>query len=133
MGGIIFVVVFLSVSNTMVMAIMERVNESGTLRAYGFSRSRVIGLFAQEGAILGVSGATIGLVSGTVIILLVNSAAIQMPPPPGRSTGYPLVLNWEPMAVAGIFIAMSLCGALAAWFPACKMTRLSITNALNHF
>ena len=133
MGGIIFVVVFLSVSNTMVMVIMERVNESGTLRAYGFSRARVIGLFTQEGIIMGVAGALLGLIVGSVLILLINSAMIQMPPPPGRSTGYPLVLNWEPLAAIGIFISMSLCGALAAWFPARKMTRLSITNALNHF
>ncbi len=133
MGGIIFVVVFLSVSNTMVMAMMERVNESGTLRAYGFSRAHVIRLLSQEGAILGVSGALAGLLLGSLLIVLINSAAIPMPPPPGRSTGYPLVLNWEPLAVLGIFIAMSLCGTLAAWLPARKMTRLSITNALNHF
>ena len=133
MGGIILLVVFLSVSNTMVMTIMERVKESGTFRAYGFSKGRVIGLFSQEGFLLGFCGAVIGVVIATIIILLVNVSEIQMPPPPGRSNGYPLVLNWEWMAAFGTLGVMTLCGLFAAWFPAKRMSRLTIMNALNHY
>ncbi|MCY0963771.1 ABC transporter permease [Parathalassolituus penaei] len=133
MGGIILVVVFLSVSNSMLMAFMERVNESGTLRAFGFSRGRVIGLFSAEGWLLGALGASAGLEIGLLLMLLINQASIPMPPPPGRSVGYPLVLNVEVLAVPAILAAMMLCGTLAAWLPARRMTAMTITAALNHY
>jgi putative ABC transport system permease protein len=133
MGGIILVVVFLSVSNTLMMAIMERVNESGTLRAFGYSRRQVITLFVREGAMMAVLGALAGLLIGTALILLINQMGIQMPPPPGRSVGYPLILNWEASVALGVLVGMSLCGLFAAWLPALRMTRMPITRALAHF
>lgn len=133
MGSIILFVVFLSISNTMVMTVMERVREGGTFRAYGFSRSRVVGLFSQEGFLLGLGGSVIGIAIATLIILLVNSVEILMPPPPGRSTAYRLILNWENTVVLGTLAVMTCCGCLAAWLPARKMSKISITKALNHY
>lgn len=133
MGTIILLVVLLSVNNTMVMAIMERVAESGTLRAYGFSRARITRLFASEGFIMGVCGVVLGLIVATLVIIFINLSQFQMPPPPGRSIGYPLIINWNIYAVLSISLAMIVSCTLAAWLPAKKMVNKNIIDAINHF
>lgn len=132
MGSVILLVVLLSVNNTMVMAIMERVAESGTLRAYGFTTNRISQLFATEGVIMGMIGALLGILCAAIVILFINLSLFEMPPPPGRSVGYPLVLNWDFYAVACIAGIMVLCCTLAAWLPAHKMLQKNIIDAINH-
>lgn len=133
MGCIILVVVLLSVNNTMVMAIMERVAESGTLRAYGFSCKRIRTLFATEGFIMGVVGSLMGAVIASFVILFINISLFEMPPPPGRSVGYPLIVNWNLYAITAITFLMVLCCTLAAWLPAKKMLKINIIDAINHY
>ena len=65
MQGILFdafstlflVVVMLGLVNAMLMGVLERVREVGTLLALGMRRRRVAGLFVLEGLVLGVVGA----------------------------------------------------------------------------
>lgn len=133
MGCIILLVVLLSVNNTMVMAIMERVAESGTLRAIGFSQQRISSLFALEGFIVGLCGIFAGIVIASIIILFINLSLFEMPPPPGRSIGYPLIINWDLEAILVISVAMLLSCTMAAWLPAKKMLKMDIINAINHY
>ncbi|WP_019612732.1 ABC transporter permease [Psychromonas ossibalaenae] len=132
MGSVILLVVLMSVNNTMVMAIMERVAESGTLRAYGFSSTRIAKLFATEGMIMGLCGALLGMLLATLVILFINISLFEMPPPPGRSVGYPLILNWNITAVTVICVTMIFSCTAAAWLPARKMLKKSIIDAINH-
>ncbi|WP_028865754.1 ABC transporter permease [Psychromonas aquimarina] len=132
MGSVILLVVLMSVNNTMVMAIMERVAESGTLRAYGFTSRRISGLFASEGMIMGLCGALLGTVLAALVIIFINVSMFEMPPPPGRSIGYPLVLNWNIYAVTLISLAMIISCTAAAWLPARKMLKKNIIDAINH-
>lgn len=133
MGCIILLVVLLSVNNTMVMAIMERVAESGTLRAVGFSEKRISTLFAYEGMIVGTCGILVGLFIATIVILILNVSMIEMPPPPGRSIGYPLIINWDLHAIVIIAFAMLFSCTLAAWLPAKKMLKMDVISAINHY
>jgi len=132
MGGIILLVVLLSVNNTMVMAIMERVAESGTLRAYGFTTNRISKLFATEGLIMGICGALLGILLASALIVFINFSLFEMPPPPGRSIGYPLIINWNIYAISLIFFAMLVSCTIAAWLPARKMLKKNIIDAINH-
>ncbi|MBN1335481.1 MAG: FtsX-like permease family protein [Deltaproteobacteria bacterium] len=63
--AIVFIVAMAIVNNTMMMSVMERVQEVGTLRAIGTQRRAVVGIFLVETAILGlvagVAGAGVGL------------------------------------------------------------------------
>ncbi|MFO7784627.1 MAG: ABC transporter permease [Thermodesulfobacteriota bacterium] len=56
MCTIIVVVVLLSVGNTMLMTVLERVREVGTMRAIGFPAARLRFGFALEGSIIGILG-----------------------------------------------------------------------------
>ncbi len=59
-------------------------------------------------------------------------AGIQMPPPPGRSGGYPLLVNFSAALYAATAAAVVAISALAAYFASAKAARKPITEALAH-
>ena len=63
---IFFIIVVMSVANTMSMAVFERTREIGTLRALGLKRRGVMLLFAIESSLLGI----LGTVGGILLTLL---------------------------------------------------------------
>lgn len=132
LGVIIFVIVVLSSSNTMMMSIFERTREIGTQLAVGTSRMRLLLNFLYEGLIIGVLGALLGLLIAYGLTALINNAHIMMPAPPGRTTGYPLLVDTVPMVFVGVFILMSMTTVVSTLIPAFKASRLKIVDALGH-
>lgn len=127
---IIAVIIVLAISNTMTMAVMERVGEIGTMMALGTRRSGIRSMFLLEGLILGVVGAAAGLVLGCVLALIISAVGIPMPPGPGMSWGYEAGILLSPanlMTAAGIALATTL---LASVYPAWRASRLEIVDAL---
>src|SRR3569832_154250 len=80
---LIAVVIVLSISNTMIMSVLERTREIGTLLALGFRRGAILRQFIGEGLTLGVAGGVVGLVSGVALARLISAVGIPMPAPPG--------------------------------------------------
>jgi putative ABC transport system permease protein len=116
----------------MAMAVIERTREVGALRAIGSSPGRLISGFALEGLMLGGVGATLGalLAVGVSVTLLVFP--VQMPPPPGRSVGYPLLLQIDPALYALTVSAMLALALLASGLVARRTVHQPITAALGH-
>ena len=85
------VIVLFTVVNTMSMSVMERTNEIGTARAMGVRRSGIRRQFLVEGWMLGVIGATAGVILAAVIATWFNSLGI-MYLPPGQANPVPLRL-----------------------------------------
>ncbi len=132
LGVIIFVIVVLSSSNTMMMSIFERTKEIGTQLAVGTSRPRLLLNFLYEGLIIGVLGAFVGLLVALGLSLLINGVGIMMPPPPGRTAGYPLLVDIVPVVFVGVFVLMSLTTVVSSLIPAIRASRLKIVDALGH-
>ncbi len=132
MAIIIFFMVVMSSSNTMMMAMFERTREVGTMLAMGTPRAWVLTLFVLEGALTGVFGAIAGLLAGNGLGSLINHANIQMPPPPGNSTGFPLRIFHVPeyMILASVLVVVTL--AVASVPPAWRASRLKVVEALAH-
>jgi putative ABC transport system permease protein len=132
MGVIIFFMVVMSSSNTMMMAMFERTREVGTMLAMGTPRGWVMALFVLEGALTGVFGAIAGVAAGNGLAALLNRAHIQLPPPPGNSTGFPLRIFHVPeyMILASILVVVTL--AAASIPPAWRASRLKVVEALAH-
>src|SRR5687768_12555694 len=85
---IIGCIIVLSISNMLVMNVLERTGEIGTMLAIGFKRNKILRLFAIEGFLLGLTGASLGLVIGYGLAELISAIGIPMPPPPGMEEGY---------------------------------------------
>ena len=132
MGIIILAIVFFAISNTMSMSVIERTREIGTLRAMGAHGREVVRGFVQEASVIGVAGITLGVLIGLGAALFLYLAGLEMPPPPARSQGYPLVINIDAMLYLTTMISiLSLCMA-AAWFSARSAVKKPIVEALAH-
>jgi putative ABC transport system permease protein len=129
---IVAAIIVLGISNTLVMNVMERTSEIGTLMAVGTTRAGVLRQFVSEGVMVGMIGAAAGLAIGLALAWLISWIGIPMPPPPGQTQGYTARL----LISAGLVSQAALIGfatALAAsLYPAWKGSRLVIVDALRH-
>jgi putative ABC transport system permease protein len=132
LGVIVLVIVLFAITNTLSMAVLERTREIGTLRAMGTTPGEVTRLFTLEGLVLGGGGALLGmaLAAGIAVTLLVLE--IQMPPPPGRSSGYPLVVTVSPAMYGCAALAVTLLAALASLLVSRRAANQSVVEALAH-
>jgi len=132
LGVIIGVIVVFVVTNAMAMAIIERTREIGTLRALGTLPGQLVRCLALEGLMLGGIGAALGalLAVGAALALLVFP--VQMPPPPGRSVGYPLLVAVDPALYGATLAAMLLLAMLASAAVARRTVNQPVVDALAH-
>ena len=128
--AIIAVIIVLSIFNTMIMSVMERTGEIGTLMALGRTRRGILRLFVVEGTMLGVAGGLIGLVLGTAAAGLLSYVGIPMPPPPGQSWGFDAEVLVTPRLSVEAFILAVLSALAASLYPARKASRMVIVDAL---
>ncbi len=123
-------IIVLGISNMLVMNVLERTGEVGTLMALGGRPGRIVRLFLGEGMLLGLVGGLIGLGLGYLLAHLISFVGIPMPPPPGRSVGYSagIMLDWR-LALTTFALAV-VCTLLASLYPSWKASRLVIVDAL---
>lgn len=129
---IIGCIIVLSISNILVMNVLERTGEIGTLLAIGFKRKRILFLFMVEGLLLGLIGTSIGLIVGYGLAELISAIGIPMPPPPGMEEGYVGKIRITLDVMMNAFLIAFITTALAGSYPAWKASRMEIINALRH-
>ncbi len=127
---IVMVIVFLGIANTMTMSVMERTPEIGTIRALGTRKKGVVALILLEGTLLGALGGVIGILLGVVTATLVTAGQFMMPPPPGSSIGFPIIIRIVPSVLAVGFLLAAGAALLSSIYPALKAARLKIVDAL---
>jgi putative ABC transport system permease protein len=130
---IIAIVALFTVSNAMSMSVIERTAEIGTIRAMGVRRQGIRRQFLVEGSLLGVVGATVGVLVGYAVAYGVNHLQLSWTPP-GAAAPVPLRLY---MAGAYLLILVTWVGlvftsALAASIPASRAARMPVVDALRH-
>ncbi|MDO9599817.1 MAG: ABC transporter permease [Azoarcus sp.] len=129
---LIALIVVLSISNTLTMAVIERTAEIGTSMAIGVRRSGILSQFVLEGALLGLAGGLIGVALGLIVGTLVSIIGIPMPPPPGMAMGFIGEISISPTLALDGFLLAFLTTLLASIFPAWKASRMIIVDALRH-
>lgn len=132
MGLVLALVVLLATANTLLMSVMERLRELGTLRAVGMPPRSLLALLQWEGALLGAMGSGLGLILTLLIRFGLNALHLQMPAPPGTSHGYELNIHLVPAVYLGAFLGLQLVIQASALFPGLKAARIRITEALRH-
>lgn len=129
---IIAVIIVLSISNSMMMSVLERTGEIGTALALGTRRSRILRQFLTEGASLGVFGGLLGLAGGYALAQLVSAIGVPMPAPPGMAFGYTAeIMVTAPMAFQAAALAVGTTIA-ASLYPAWVASRMNVVDALRH-
>jgi putative ABC transport system permease protein len=132
LGVIMICIVLFAMSNTLGMAVVERTREIGTLRAIGTLPSEIVRNFVLEGMVIGGTGATVGMLLAGLATFVLLFAGIEMPPPPGRSAGYPLFLSFSPLHYAVVTLVVVLLASCAAWVVSSRAANKPVTEALAH-
>jgi putative ABC transport system permease protein len=129
---IIAIIIVLSISNTLMMSVMERTGEIGTSMALGYSRKTILRLFVIEGALLAIFGGISGLLVGVILAHSISTIGIPMPPPPGMARGFTgeILVTWR-LALDALGLAFGTT-LLASLYPAWKASRMEIVDALRH-
>jgi len=132
MRVIIGLLIILSISNTLTMTVIERTGEIGTSMALGIRRSEILGRFIAEGFVLGILGASLGIVAGYGLAGLLSKIGIPVPAPPGMAHGYiGQILVTPDLAISAALVAAGTT-VLASVYPAWKASRMIIVDALRH-
>ncbi|MCL9776262.1 ABC transporter permease [Vibrio methylphosphonaticus] len=130
LGLVMAVVVFVALFNTMTMTVTERTREIGTLSALGSYPREIVGGFVRESMLIAIIGSAIGAGLALVTTLMLKVANVQMPPPPGRSEGYPLEIVFSPQVAMYSSVAILIICMFAAFMSARKGAKKPITEAL---
>ena len=119
----------LGVANTMLMSVLERTREVGTMMAVGLTRGSVMTLFLLEALVLGVLGAAGGLVLMTILTTALARKGITVTPPSAT-----MAMDVFPFMTfgftAGVLFAAIAGAVIFALYPAFRASRLRPVQAL---
>ena len=130
---IIAIVVLFTVTNAMGMSVVERTGEIGTSRAMGVRRQGIRKQFLTEGSLIGIVGATIGVVLAYAVAYAINHSSLTWNPP-GQASRIPLrvYLIGAEWLIVFTWIGLLVVSALAALVPANRAARMVVVDALRH-
>ena len=131
MGLIVFLMVLMASINTLLMAMLERIREIGTMLAMGTPRSWIVALFMLEATLTGILGAAIGVVGGNLLGWR-STRGPAHPPPPGYTFNILFRVLHVPALMIGSSIMVVISLAPASILPAIRASRLQIAEALAH-
>lgn len=108
-------------ANTMAMALRERTREIALLKAIGFPRGTVLGLFLAESIAIGMLGGLVGALGGKLLFATVDFSKWI----PGLGFLY---VPWK-TAVAGVLLATFI-GLVSGIVPAWRAAQSSVVEGL---
>jgi putative ABC transport system permease protein len=128
-SGVFMMLMLLGVANTMLMSVLERTREVGTMMAVGLTRASVLSLFLMEALVLGALGAGGGFILMSLITFGLASKGIHFTPP--NATMAIEVIPFLTPAFTLVVMVIAIGGAvLFALYPAFRASRLRPVQAL---
>lgn len=134
---LIFIIAAVGISNTMLMAIYERIRELGMMRSLGMPDCKIRLAFMFEAAGIGFLGSVIGVCLGALANIYIIYEGIDY--------GFILRENdlgyriqsifrgvWNPETMVVAFIVGILISSLVAYFPTRRALKMDIPNCLRH-
>ncbi len=133
----LFVLSFIGIANTMLMAILERTKETGMLRALGMTDGQVLLAYVLEAACIGALGSAVGIVAGCLMNIPMVEHGIDysaMSKELGGDFGYRITAffrsAWNPPAIALTGVFATLLSAAAAILPTRRALKMPVTDSL---
>lgn len=127
-GIIALVVGAVGIVTTLYNSVTERIREIGTLKAIGAQNTTILALFLVEAVLIGIIGATLGIVMGFGGGYLMSVLTAGHTSGPGPGTQIPPI--YVPSDLIKVWVLSVTLSAGAGVFPAWKASRLSPLVAL---
>jgi ABC-type lipoprotein release transport system permease subunit len=134
---ILFILSFLGIANTMLLAILERTKEIGMMRALGMTGGQLTITYMIEAGMVGFFGAVFGVIIGCLINIPMVKYGLdftQMTENMGGNIGYRVTgvfrSAWNIPVIAGSGIAAVILAACMALFPTRKALEMPVTESL---
>ena len=130
------IVAAIGITNTMIMAVLERTHEIGILKALGARDGHIRLIFVVEGLLMGLVGSGIGMTLGwlasfpgdSIARSIMESQAQQL----DRDLAKDSLFVFPPWLVLGVPALVCLITTLAAWYPAARAARVDPVTSLRH-
>ncbi|MDR0455069.1 MAG: FtsX-like permease family protein [Treponema sp.] len=136
-ASLLLILAFLGISNTILLAILERTREIGMMRALGMTDNQMITVYMLEAGFLGFIGAVLGIILGCVINYPVvtygfdfSDMADTLSGGIGFRTTGSFRSIWNVPVIIGSGIAATLLASFMAYFPTRKAVKMPITDSL---
>jgi putative ABC transport system permease protein len=117
----------IGIVNTLLMAVLERTQEIGLLKALGMRRRGIMFIYLLEAASIGFWGGLIGVVGAKLVGLLANPILSRTI---FKGIGQAHLLAYPPMYMFAIIAGAMLIGLLAGTLPAIRAGKLDPIDAL---
>lgn len=128
-AGVFLFVALLGIANTMLMSVLERTREIGTMMSVGVRRRQILSLFLLEASLLGLAGGVLGAAAGGSFVLYYGHKGMILPIP-----GMLVPLHVFPVVSISyiLYILVLAAGgaALAALWPSVRASRMRPVEAL---
>lgn len=128
---IVVIICVLSVSNTMMKSVTERIREIGALRSFGFRRHDIALMFTLEGLFLALLSCAAGLVVTILLSFAVNYSGITYKAGLLSAPIY-LLVGFTPKVWLMNTIWLTALAAGTAWVASRKASRMVIADAMRH-
>lgn len=127
---IILLIVALGIFNIISNSLLERKGEIGSLRANGEPRKRLFIILIMENAFLGLIGGVVGCVFSALIHLLFLQKGIPIPPAPGMTRSFNVLLEMENAHYIQALILPTITTVLASAYPILHLINKNIPELL---
>ncbi len=128
-AAIFMLLMLLGVANTMLMSVLERTREIGTMMAVGVRRGRIVVLFLFEALFIGGLGGVVGSSVGYGVVLALAKRGIEVTAP---GSNVPFTIRpFVPPTYLAVVTVLAALGALGfALYPAWRASKLRPVEAL---
>ena len=127
--SLIMIVAVVNIASTLILIIMEKRTEIGTLRALGTSKNRIYRIFALEGLIMGLLGTLIGLLLSLILAWAQNSfGLISLPSDVYFMDKVSILLSLNDTVM--ISLGVIILAVLSSLIPAVQASRLQPADTL---
>lgn len=135
--GILLILALFGILNMMLVSTWERKKEIGTMRAIGYGKSQIVGIFLSEGIWIGLLGGIMGGFIGFIGALLLQNVGIPIPAGALEGFNIPMSTRVYGTIMPVFFMRAFLLGVFAtviASFPsALRAAALPIIKALREY
>jgi ABC-type lipoprotein release transport system permease subunit len=134
---ILFILSFMGIANTMLLAILERTRETGMMRALGMTSGQLIGVYMMEAGMVGFFGSLIGIALGCLINIPMVRYGLDftgLTESVGGDIGYRVTgifrSAWNIPVIIGSGIIAPVLAACTAFFPTRRALKMPVTESL---